>query len=266
MSCKEAEDVYREELKSPSKIAPSLRVLEFFSGIGGWAEAFFQMGSIENIGELTVVEAIDINHISNEVYRHNFNKSPMCKSIETLTVDIIDSYRADMWVMSPPCQPFTRSNQTVVRDANDPRSNAFQYILKFLKESTAPPRYISLENVVGFEKSNCHHALIETLKSRNYSYVQFILSPYQFNIPNERPRYYLLGVLDGSFAKIDSGVIQESLPPSDSKISTELKLDFQRQSLKDFIDPPEQRNVSSQINESKTVNSNILFVCFRRFF
>lgn len=45
----------------------------------------------------------------------------MEKSIDQLTPVDLDSLSADLWVMSPPCQPHTRNNRTAKRDTADPR-------------------------------------------------------------------------------------------------------------------------------------------------
>ena len=45
---------------------------------------------------------------------------------------------------------------------------------------------------MGFELSECCKLLLDALTTRGYNFEQFILSPKQFGIPNERPRYYLI--------------------------------------------------------------------------
>lgn len=55
-----------------------------------------------------------------------------------------------------------------------------------------PPEFIMLENVKGFDTSEAHELLIETLIKCNYQFAEFLLSPTQFSIPNSRQRYYLI--------------------------------------------------------------------------
>lgn len=50
-----------------------------------------------------------------------------------------------------------------------------------------------LENVKGFETSDAHQLLVETLIRCDYRFEEFLLSPTQFSIPNSRQRYYLIG-------------------------------------------------------------------------
>ena len=87
------------------------------------------------------------------------------KSIDSLTVSQLDGYKADMWVMSPPCQPFTINNKTDHRDAADARSKAFLHLTSALQRMENPPRYIVLENVCGFEGSECCQKFLEVLRS-----------------------------------------------------------------------------------------------------
>lgn len=98
--------------------------------------------------QFRVVAAFDVNEVANEVYGFNCklinaedytpimkedkssSKSlkkqrtsliPSAMSIEKLTVPMLDALAADIWVMSPPCQPHTRNNRTTKRDTSDPR-------------------------------------------------------------------------------------------------------------------------------------------------
>lgn len=46
---------------------------------------------------------------------------PISRGIQTLSVPELESYDAVLWMMSPPCQPFTRNNTTVGLLASYPR-------------------------------------------------------------------------------------------------------------------------------------------------
>jgi site-specific DNA-cytosine methylase len=85
-----------------SSVRP-LRVLEFYSGIGGMRYALKMAGV-----HADVVEAFEINEIANDVYEHNFGHRPNQGNIQRLTVQQLDAYKAHSWLLSPPCQPYTR--------------------------------------------------------------------------------------------------------------------------------------------------------------
>jgi site-specific DNA-cytosine methylase len=165
----------------------SLKVLEFFSGLGGWSSALKKL-----YVDHEVIQAFDINTAANEVYEANHGIKPCNKSILGITTKALDKCNADVWVLSPPCQPFTRNNETDSRDAKDTRSEPFLHLLEVLKQMTNLPKYIALENVVGFESSDCCTSYFDTLRSLNYQFRQFHLDPLQFGIPNSRPRYYCI--------------------------------------------------------------------------
>lgn len=118
-------------------------------------------------------------------------------SIEGLDVQRLSRYDADVWLMSPPCQPHTRNNPNK-KDDQDPRSKSFLHLCRVLRkmERDRLPSLILMENVVGFETSNCCRTWIETLTDCGYSSVDhFHLSPTQVGIPNDRPRYYCSATL-----------------------------------------------------------------------
>lgn len=77
------------------------------------------------------------------------------------------------------------------QDVGDSRCMPLLHILEILPELSTI-NYLLLENVVGFESSQARDQVVEVLKSSNFEIQEFHLCPTQFNIPNRRPRYYLL--------------------------------------------------------------------------
>lgn len=180
-----------------------LRVVELFSGIGG-------MHCALDLADLTyeIVAAIDINPTANLVYSANFPNDPVLnRTIEGISLKQWEKWHADIWLMSPPCQPFTRQGKQ--EDLNDRRTDGFVYLMKtILCQLQSKPKYILLENVSGFEYSQAHQLLLETLESNNYHYQQYLLSPIQFGIPNSRLRYYLIARQKEQPDQINSPLIQ----------------------------------------------------------
>ena len=76
--------------------------------------------------------------------------------------------------------------------ADDERAGALIYLCSILEQlsETQRPNFICLENVPGFHQSNTHKLWIETLKKCGYYFFEFLLTPTQFGIPNERIRYF----------------------------------------------------------------------------
>ncbi|KAK4730203.1 hypothetical protein R3W88_023191 [Solanum pinnatisectum] len=161
------------------------RVLEFYSGIGG-----LRYSLLKAAVNATVVEAFDINDVANDVYQHNFGHRPFQGNIQTLNATDLDSYNADAWLLSPPCQPYTR--QGLQKGSSDARASSFLKILELVPQLLRPPSYLFVENVVGFETSDTHAILVDILEKNNFVTQEFILSPLQFGLPYSRPRYYCL--------------------------------------------------------------------------
>ena len=108
----------------------------------------------------------------------------------TNSVEDVDMYNADIWLLSPPCQPHTRLG--LKNACLDKRSDGLMHLIDILQKMKNNPKFLLLENVEGFEESRSRELLVQTLKERGYSYLEFILSPNQFRIPNQRDRYYLI--------------------------------------------------------------------------
>ncbi|VDO31866.1 unnamed protein product [Onchocerca flexuosa] len=165
-----------------------MKCLEFFAGIGGFHYA------LKEIGLQVIIRALDINTVTNAIYKHNFPNTEIQQcNIEKLRTDYYDDYNADIWTLSPPCQPFTKKG--LRKDLADRRCIALKSICNVLKTMKHRPRYIIVENVCGFETSEAHQMLKDTLMNLCYSFEEYIISPTEIGIPNSRPRYYLLANL-----------------------------------------------------------------------
>ncbi|PIA65495.1 hypothetical protein AQUCO_00100773v1 [Aquilegia coerulea] len=175
----EEEGFCKKENKEP------WRVLEFYSGIGGMRYSIIRAGI-----EATMVEAFDINDKANDVYQHNFRHRPYQGNIQNLTGAELDNYKAHAWLLSPPCQPYTR--QGLQKDSGDARASSFLKILDLIPEMSMPPYMLFVENVVGFETSDTHKQMIEILVSTGFITQEYILTPLQFGVPYSRPRYFCL--------------------------------------------------------------------------
>jgi len=98
------------------------------------------------------------------------------RNIEALPLEFYDAQKADVWTMSPPCQPrmATKKKKTLSQlatsrllthevsppldtrtglklDSKDPRSKSFLYLMNMLPKMKNPPKYILVENVKGFD-------------------------------------------------------------------------------------------------------------------
>lgn len=87
------------------------------------------------------------------------------------------------------------------RDILDERTCALLYIINILPKLDKKLRYILVENVKGFEKSEAREKLVNCLENAGFTFQEFILCPTQIGIPNSRRRYYLIAKrLPGKFS------------------------------------------------------------------
>lgn len=177
--------------------SPPVRVLELYCGIGGCAAALSGLTGLPR--SATVVAAIDVDRRALEIYRRNFPHPVAARALDSIPAADLARFRADLWWLSPPCQPFTRRG--LRRDDEDPRSRSLLALLDRLGElGGEAPRHLALENVPGFAGSRCHRRLLETLERGGYRFVEGCLCPTELGVPNRRRRFYLAASRDGEVA------------------------------------------------------------------
>ena len=166
-----------------SNTVQKLRVVEFFSGIGGWHSALNHLSLFPS----EVVAAYDVNPMSNAVYEHVYALKPSSQSIESLTVKSLEDLSADLWCMSPPCQPYTRQHPTT---EDDPRAKALTHLCHVLQQMTCPPTYVAVENVIGFETSSSCKMLLDVFDLSGKRRLRPILThPTTRLLPTSSPPY-----------------------------------------------------------------------------
>jgi site-specific DNA-cytosine methylase len=102
--------------------------------------------------------------------------------------------KADIWTMSPPCQPYTTTHGARRRDALDNRSRGIFWLMELLLGMRRGlPRWIVLENVRGFINSSVLQLWKRVVTACGYLYRQYELSPDTcVGLPNSRRRYYFI--------------------------------------------------------------------------
>ena len=217
-------------------------MLELYSGIGGTAFAIEGIKLPLDI-QLTSVE---IHPVANSVHATNFPSSKILqRNITSLSVKECDELSANLWTMSPPCQPFTR--QGLRKDVTDARCDSFIHLMtEVLPKMNNPPEYLFIENVKGFEESKARDVMKGTITDLGYKLKEYLVSPTDLGIPNSRLRYYMTAFKHAS----ESSVLTVGLPtllhpcPNCFELlfparSTELdgEWKFQMKCLSEYLEP-----------------------------
>ena len=95
-------------------------------------------------------------------------------------------------VRSPPCQPFTSTKNSLHLDDVDSRCAALKYLCRILPTLNMPPKWILLENVKGFATSIMYSHWCDALREAGFTWRNYLLSPKQFGVPNNRTRFYMI--------------------------------------------------------------------------
>jgi DNA (cytosine-5)-methyltransferase 1 len=160
--------------------------LELFCGIGGFSAAVAGAGG-------RVVGALDQSPMALDVYRLNFPQHRARQAdLERVSAAELADFGADMWWLSPPCQPYSVRGRR--QDMIDPRARSLARIMAVFTEIPEDrlPLHLALENVVGFAHSQAHDLLVAMLEKRGYHIRDYQLCPTELGIPSRRPRYYLV--------------------------------------------------------------------------
>ncbi|KAJ8591350.1 S-adenosyl-L-methionine-dependent methyltransferase [Rhizopogon salebrosus TDB-379] len=208
-----------------------VRAIEFYSGIGGLHLALRQSRLASS-----PVKAFDWDQTACQVYAANYGAKMISRTdISTLSAVDLSSLHADLWLLSPSCQPYTVLNPSARGEA-DPRAKSFLYLIDHVLPDMAAqdshPRYMLIENVAGFQDSTTRKHLVTTLRRMGYVVAQFLLTPLQFGVPNSRLRYYLLAKLSPlrfyGFGESDFDRVHDKIPGA--------QLDVPVHPLREYLD------------------------------
>ena len=189
-------------------IPDGLRCVEFFSGIGGMRygveRALREAAPAGSAARLASCRAYEISLHANRTYAANFrdarvsSKSAAAAPFSVRTT-LVEQLRpadldgvADLWTLSPPCQPFTNTRLAKRLDSDDPRCRGLKALVGLLEGIRRKPTWILLENVKHFRGSHMLRLWKDGLAGCGYTWEEHLLSPTQFGIPNHRTRYYMV--------------------------------------------------------------------------
>ncbi|MGK7921640.1 MAG: DNA (cytosine-5-)-methyltransferase [Trichodesmium sp.] len=168
-----------------------IRFIDLFAGIGGMRLAFEKAAKCLNI-ETECVLSSEINADAGLVYEKNFGKYPVgdIRKIEKLPAH-------EILLAGFPCQSFSYAGKKA--GFGDTRGTLFFEITRLI--DTYKPQAFIFENVRGLltnDKGRTIETIKHEIKSRGYSFQIFLLNSANFDLPQNRLRIYILGVLDST--------------------------------------------------------------------
>lgn len=164
-----------------------IKLIDLFSGCGGFTEGFKQAG-------FTPTLAVEWERFSAATYFHNFGNHVIQDDIWDIPLDAYPS--ADVIIGGPPCQGFSNLG---TKDPNDPRNNLIFIYVDILKH--VQPKVFVVENVPLFLQSK-QFTKFKSLTSElldNYQISSTIMNAADYGVPQLRKRAIIVGVKNGKF-------------------------------------------------------------------
>ena len=168
--------------------------IDLFAGIGGFHLAMHSLG-------VECVFASEIDKYARKTYEDNFHLvSPTIFENGMFAGDITrveatDIPDHDILCAGFPCQPFSQAG--LKAGFNETRGTLFFDIARII--DAKKPRVFFLENVSGIVSHN-NGATIQTIKGTiadlGYSFYGKVMRGTDFNLPQPRPRFYMVGFKD----------------------------------------------------------------------
>ena len=178
------------------------KIIDLFAGIGGFHLAFHKLG-------LECVFASEINADARKSYRQNF-KSYVSKDFFEKSFNA-DIYQQDKFAIPDfdilcagfPCQPFSQIGyKKGFSEDLEGRGNLFFEIAKILEIKR--PKAFFLENVqhlIKHDDGRTIDIIKQTIEKLDYSFYYKIIRASDFNLPQHRPRIFMVGFLGESHDK-----------------------------------------------------------------
>lgn len=160
-----------------------LKLLDLFSGIGGFSLAAHWTDSIETIG------FCEIDPFCSQVLQKNFKNITNFGDIKGMPLwneGVVDIITAGI-----PCQPFSVAGK---RKGREDERHLYPYVSRVIL--AAKPKWVIIENVVGIVEMELDN-ILDDLENQNYTARSFIIPACASNAPHRRDRIWIIANLNG---------------------------------------------------------------------
>jgi len=171
-----------------------LKVLDLFSGCGGFSYGFQEAGfdvvlGIDNAP--TALKTFKLNHTNSEVFNIDLSKDENLQEI----VDFLESKGGvDVIIAGPPCQGFSLTGS---RKENDDRNKLFYAVFSISKLLKIKPKAIIIENVLGLATlygGKAKKEIERNFDESGYSHNSKVLYAPDYGVPQIRKRLFFVGL------------------------------------------------------------------------
>lgn len=106
----QAESLQDLEAKRTDDTSVIVKYIEFYAGIGGWTMAMISQE--DSTFKTECWAALDHSDLCINVFHHNFGVASKTTRIENISIELINEWDCDVWLMSPPCQPHVSTGKS----------------------------------------------------------------------------------------------------------------------------------------------------------
>jgi len=166
---------------------PKYRLIDLFSGAGGFTLGFTRTGRFEP------VFSNDFNAWAARTYDTNFGEHCRVGDINSILEDPKSRIpAADIVIGGPPCQGFSLLNKNKARD---PRRQLWRAYMEVVRR--AKPAAWVMENVPELLKSDEFVDIAREAKRLGYTYTAAVLNAADYGVPQRRRRAFIVAVREG---------------------------------------------------------------------
>ena len=176
-----------------------IKVGTFFSGIGSPEKAMEKLkkeGYIKDYN-LKFFSEIDKNAIKSYCAIHNIDEKLNLGDITKIKGESLPY--CDLWIGGFPCQDISCAGKMKGFDyEKNTRSGLVWEMIRLLKEVNKKPKYVIFENVENITSKAFKNTLDlfkKDLKILNYTLYEKVLSATDYEMPQNRKRYFLIAIL-----------------------------------------------------------------------
>jgi len=237
-----------------------LRVLDLFSGCGGFSYGFQEAG-------FDVILGVDNVDIALKTFKHNHNNS-YTKNIDLSKKDNLQEIvnfldekgGVDVIIAGPPCQGFSLTGS---RKEDDERNKLFYSVFEIAKMLKDKPKAIIIENVPGLAtlyKGKAKEEIERNFKENKYTKQSKILYAPNYGVPQIRKRLFFVGLDEdyGDFKFPDEVLTQKEYITCEKAISDLPSLEgtMGDENIEYICKPTSDYQIKMRLNSEK-INNHI---------